>query len=301
MTNTPNPASPVQWAMDEPCPSCGSSDIAECSINVSVDQVRVGWECRECGHAFTWTTRPEDHASHVVERRLVEVMPLHAITALYGERGLRERFAAEIGKSGDKTGRQQVKQALQLAGHLHAADRRQREPYVNHVLRVALRITCHYGVHNAEVIAAALLHDTVEDHATALSPAGRSGAFATLKAAFGSQVAGLVEAVTNPVYLPGTDANLQYRAHVEKSLTDNPWARVIKVSDFTDNGVGLLYTTGAKAVKSARKYAPLVPVLGELILRPDTPLSFPAKARIIGQLDSAKERFAAIIANAEDN
>lgn len=103
MTNTPT--SPVKWAMDEPCPSCGSSDIAECSINVSVDQVRVGWECRDCGHAFSWTTRPEDHASHVVERRLVEVMPLHAITALYGERGLRERFAeSRSPRSAEATG-----------------------------------------------------------------------------------------------------------------------------------------------------------------------------------------------------
>jgi hypothetical protein len=37
-------------------------------------------------------------------------------------------------------------------------------------------------------------------------------------------------------------------------------------------------------------------VLAELIARPDTPLSDEAKARILGQLDAARQRFAAIMA-----
>lgn len=53
---------------------------------------------------------------------------------------------------------------------------------------------------------------------------------------------------------------------------------MIKASDFTD-GVGLIYTTGSKAVKSACKYTPLVPVLADLIARPDTPLTCQAKTR----------------------
>jgi hypothetical protein len=43
------------------------------------------------------------------------------------------------------------------------------------------------------------------------------------------------------------------------SLAASPWARVVKASDFTDNGVGLIYPTGPKAAKAARKYAPPVP------------------------------------------
>jgi hypothetical protein len=74
-------------------------------------------------------------------------------------------------------------------------------------------------------------------------------------------VASLVEAVTNPDYAPGRDKDEQYRAHVTESLIGNPRARVIKVSDFTDNGVGVIHTTGPKAIRLARKYAPLVPVL----------------------------------------
>ena len=62
----------------------------------------------------------------------------------------------------------------------------------------------------------------------------------------------------------------------------------------TDNGVGVIHTTGAKAVRLASKYAPLVPVLADLIARPDTPLAPHVKVRILGQLRTAQKRFAAI-------
>lgn len=39
-------------------------------------------------------------------------------------------------------------------------------------------------------------------------------------------------------------------------------------SDFTDNAVGIIHTTGPKLSKLARKYGPLVPALRALILRP---------------------------------
>jgi (p)ppGpp synthase/HD superfamily hydrolase len=187
------------------------------------------------------------------DRRIVKVMPLHAITAMYGERGLRKRFSIESIRLGDAAGQRKAVRALELASRLHARDRRQREPYINHSLRVALRILCHYGVNDTDVICAALLHDSVEDHADDLSPNGRPGAFASLTADFGPQVAELVEAVTNPVYAPGIDEDEQYREHVVQSLAQNPWARVIKFSDFTDNGVGVIHTTGQKAVRLASK------------------------------------------------
>ncbi len=284
---------PPEWLTGEPCPVCGSPDILECQLRIGADKIEMGWECRDCGHSVTWTANPDVGEGHLIERRIVEHMPLHAITTLYGERGLRERFATETARHCDPSGRRQVKQALQLAGRLHALDHRQREPYVNHVIRVALRIIVHYDVHDPDIISAALLHDTVEDHADDLSPAGRPGAFAILTASFGRRVADLVAAVTNPT-MPTNP--LEYRAHVAASLETHPWARVLKVSDFTDNGVGLIYTTGAKATKSARKYAPLVPVLADLIARPDTPLTNQAKARIIRQLDTATKRFDAITA-----
>src|SRR5450759_2353718 len=70
----------------------------------------------------------------------------------------------------------------------------------------------------------------------------------------------LVAAVTNPAAEPGRDRYQQYRKHVAASLEASPWARVIKASDFTDNGVGLIHSTGPPLGRLARKYAPLVPV-----------------------------------------
>jgi hypothetical protein len=231
------------------------------------------------------------------ELRLVAVMPLHAVTSVYGEEGLRARFAAETARL-DAAGRAAPGRALDLAGRLHAADRRQREPYVNHLLRVAVRIMCHYGVADPEVICAAVLHDAVEDHAGALAPGGRrETAVAVLAADFGQRVADLVDAVTNPARVPGVGRHEQYRRHLEASLEGNPWARVIKVSDFTDNGVGLIHTTGPWVVELAGKYAPLVPVLSGVIARPDTPLAPEVKARILGQLRDARKRFEAIAAD----
>ncbi len=69
---------------------------------------------------------------------------------------------------------------------------------------------------------------------------------------------------------------------------------MIKVSDFTDNAVGIIHTTGPKLAKLAGKYGPLVSALRALILRPDTPLDASVKDLIAAQLDGARERFAAI-------
>jgi hypothetical protein len=86
----------------------------------------------------------------------------------------------------------------------------------------------------------------------------------------------------------------QYRALVTESLEAILWTRVIKTSDFTDNAVGLIHTTGPKLTRLAGKYAPLVAVLRGLILHKDTPLDPDVKARIAGRLDTADARFAAI-------
>jgi hypothetical protein len=190
-----------------------------------------------------------------------------------------------------------MERALDLASRLHAADRRDREPYVNHLLRVAIRIMSYYGVRDADVICAALLHDAVEDHPAELAGSGQGdqqAALGVLAAEFGPRVAELVGAVTNPPFAPDRDEHEQYREHVADSLRDSPWARVIKASDFTDNGVGLIHSTGPRLRRLASKYAPLVPVLRDLIARPDTPLDAAAQERILAQIDRAADRFAAL-------
>jgi (p)ppGpp synthase/HD superfamily hydrolase len=231
----------------------------------------------------------------MAERRLLARMPLHAITSVHGEVGLRERLLIEISQF-PAADRIRTGGAITLMSRLHARDRRQREPYANHLLRVTIRILSHYRVTDPDVTCAALLHDAVEDHAEDIARHcdTRASAFTILARQFGERTAELVAAVTNPVYDPGCDMHEHYREHVIASLDTSPWARVIKVSDFTDNAVGLFHTTGPKLSRLARKYRPLTPVLREFVLRPDTPLDHDVKLMIAGQLDNAANRFAAL-------
>ena len=131
---------------------------------------------------------------------------------------------------------------------------------------------------------------------------GRGAAGATYEAALASWTTGrparadIVSAVTNPPREPGRDRHEQYREHVADSLDTNPWARVVKVSDFTDNGVGVIHSAPDLLRRMATKYRPVVPILRELVGRPDTPLSDRVKQHIFEQLDLAEERFDAILA-----
>jgi hypothetical protein len=228
------------------------------------------------------------------EIRVLPAMPLHAITSVYGEAGLEQRLLFEIADL-PAADRRRVDLACTFMSLVHADDRRQREPYANHPLRVAIRILSHYRVRDPDVACAALLHDTVEDHAADFAAGTPQGALRALARMFGARTAVLVEAVTNPTWEPGRDRDEQYREHVAASLEACPWARVIKASDFTDNAVGLFHTSGPKLARLAGKYRPLGPVLRELILRPDTPLDPGVKDKIAAQLDDAEDRFAAIL------
>jgi (p)ppGpp synthase/HD superfamily hydrolase len=219
---------------------------------------------------------------------------LHAITVVYGEDGLRERLLIEAGRL-PAAERGRIGGALALMSRLHERDRRQRESYACHPLRVTTRILSHYHVADPDVACAALLHDTVEDHCGDIAPGGSAqAALAVLAGQFGERAAGLVAAVTSPPWAPGRDKHEQYREHVAGSLDACPWARVIKVSDLTDNAVGLFHTSGPSLPRRAAKYRPLLPVLRELILRTDTPLQDDVKRMIAAQLDKADDRLAAI-------
>ncbi|BCJ70633.1 hypothetical protein CS0771_01770 [Catellatospora sp. IY07-71] len=228
-------------------------------------------------------------------------MPLHAITEVLGEQGLRDRFALEIERL-PEADRAVLAEALELAARLHAEQRRVREPYLNHLLRVTIRIIHYYRITDRDVLVAALLHDSVEDQPWGITgqthrsgPPPREQALAVLAERFSPRVASLVAAVTNPEYDLDRDKDEQYRAHVVESLDVDPWARVIKVSDFTDNGVGVIHTIGPKVRRAATKYSPLVPALRELVARADTPLIGEVKAHIFAQFDLAEKRFAAIL------
>jgi hypothetical protein len=257
------------------------------------------------GSMLDGMTTSQDH-THLVSAAQLRVMPLHAITEVYGEPGLRQRLILEIQRL-PAADRRVLADAAGWAAQLHATQRRTREPYLNHLLRVTLRIMCYYHVDDREVLIAGLLHDAVEDQSWAMTgrptghgPPPREQAFAVLTDRYGPRVTRLVQAVTNPEPNPDIDRTQQYLDHLRTALDAEPWARVIKLSDFTDNGVGIIHTIGPKAHRSALKYTGAVPVLRELLTRSDTPLAAQVKHHIGRQLDLAAHRFAAITGSGHD-
>ncbi|MBF5083442.1 HD domain-containing protein [Quadrisphaera sp. INWT6] len=112
-------------------------------------------------------------------------------------------------------GQHVVRRAVELAGYLHRdATRARRGPlprdsYITHPLRGALRLH-RWGVTDLDVLVAAVLHDVVEDAAPELlalaglpvpdddATAAASALHDVIAPAFGSRVAHLVSAVSNP-------------------------------------------------------------------------------------------------------
>jgi (p)ppGpp synthase/HD superfamily hydrolase len=244
----------------------------------------------------------------VTDRQLL-AMKIGVVDSNWSSDGLRAMLAATL-TDFDPDVRATVLRAERLASRLHAADIRSGgRPYVNHLLRVAIRVAHYYHVRDVDALSAALLHDAVEDHPGELADFATDAeralgeteaALAVLAHAFSPRMAGMVRAVTNPSTidkaLPLAERQELYRVHVIESLEADPWARVLKLSDFTDNGVGIMWTvTPDKAKRSAAKYAPLVPRLIDFAGRPDTPLDSDARTRIVGQLRSAEKYFAAVL------
>jgi guanosine-3',5'-bis(diphosphate) 3'-pyrophosphohydrolase len=116
--------------------------------------------------------------------------------------------------------------AARFAAERHRAQKRKGkagEPYVNHVLEVAELIASSTDGMDTNLIAAALLHDTVEDTATSIHE---------LRENFGEDVAGLVAEVTDDKSLPAAARKaLQVRNAPHKSER----AATIKLADKISN------------------------------------------------------------------
>jgi (p)ppGpp synthase/HD superfamily hydrolase len=229
--------------------------------------------------------------SYEAETSQLATMPLHAITEVFGTDGLATRFSLEVSKF-DIEAQQQINQAFIVAYELHKEDNRVREPYINHPLRVATRIMTYYRVVDPDVISAALLHDCVEDHSKELAHDGtKATALSVIEDWFNPRVAELVGGVTNPDFDPNRDKDEQYLEHlIELARSNDPWLLVIKISDFTDNATGLIYTSGPKVKKLANKYQPVTPVLLEASNRSDFPLDEIAVIHIQQQLSLTQDR-----------
>lgn len=97
----------------------------------------------------------------------------------------------------------------------HAGD----EPYVNHVLQVAREISFTGGIDNAAVLAAAILHDVIEDSDTTAEQIAER---------FGASVAEMVVECTDDKELPRKERRA---LQVEHAPNISPGAKLIKLAD----------------------------------------------------------------------
>jgi guanosine-3',5'-bis(diphosphate) 3'-pyrophosphohydrolase len=115
--------------------------------------------------------------------------------------------------------------AASLAAKCHRYQLRKDEqtPYLSHPLRVALTLSNLFHVDDPVVLAAALLHDVIED---------TTGDFDDIETICGTEVALLVAALTKDSRLREEDRELAYQKQME--LAD--WrVRLIKLADIYDN------------------------------------------------------------------
>lgn len=120
------------------------------------------------------------------------------------------------------TGLVLILEAAAFAAHKHRDHRRKdadASPYINHPLALADILAREGGVDDAEVIAAALLHDTVEDTDTTIEE---------LEARFGKRVAGIVAEVTDDKSL---DKDVRKQLQVEKAASKSRDAKLVKFAD----------------------------------------------------------------------
>ncbi len=178
-------------------------------------------------------------------------LPLAHVAPEFGTPGLEHRLQLALGSVGLRDN-DLIQASTVLGLELHQHDRRTYEPYNNHLLRVALRLIEELGIVDPETIAAAPVHDGIEDHPQLLvvryldriPPAdprtlhalGREalGVFASRHEA--DSLADIVFDVSTPPAHSRETKQAEYIDFVTKLMTEgDARSRALKTADFLDN------------------------------------------------------------------
>lgn len=189
------------------------------------------------------------------------------------------------------TDRARVELALRVAETVH---REQLRPtggaYIHHPLNVVLTVMNTFHIVDADVLCAALLHDTLEDQSENIlkefgDEEDEGRAELTLERLFGHRVARTVHALSNPeVIAPTREAkNVFYKEHVAEAVNKDSTVCVVKLADFYDNAFQIENIPQEKRAHFITKYGPVIrdvwiPLLTDLV--PTHPL-FPVKAVVL--------------------
>ncbi len=112
--------------------------------------------------------------------------------------------------------------AIEFAARKHRMQRRKdhdASPYINHPIALMSVLCIEAGINDVCVLAAAALHDTVEDTETTL---------AELEAEFGSQIASIVAELTDDKALPKAERK---RLQIERASHKSREAAFVKLAD----------------------------------------------------------------------
>lgn len=115
-----------------------------------------------------------------------------------------------------------ILRAVAFAAHKHRDQRRKDKdasPYINHPIALAKVLWEEGGVHDPAVIAAALLHDTIEDTETS---------WQELRGDFGDEIADIVAEVTDVKWLK---SDARKRLQVSRAAHATYRAKLVKLAD----------------------------------------------------------------------
>ena len=122
----------------------------------------------------------------------------------------------------DKSKISLIFKALSFASERHRDQRRKdphKTPYINHPIDVMVNLWELGNIHDAETLAAALLHDSIEDTETSPNE---------IEKCFGKKVLSLVEEVTDDKSLP---KQIRKQLQVENAVNKSAQAKQIKLAD----------------------------------------------------------------------
>ncbi len=115
-------------------------------------------------------------------------------------------------------------------------------PYFSHAARVAMTLRHTFGLGDPVALAAAMLHDTIEDTPTD---------YDDLAETFGSEIADIVAALTKNMILPEPAREADY----DRRLAQADWrARLIKLADAYDNLCDMQTNTTEDAARAAKRH-----------------------------------------------
>ncbi len=117
-------------------------------------------------------------------------------------------------------------EAYAFAADKHRHQRRKdvhASPYINHPIQIVHILTSDGGIENIPTLAAAILHDTIEDTEATVEE---------LRERFGGEIASIVQEVTDDKSLP---KDVRKRLQIEHARTLSHKAKLVKLADLISN------------------------------------------------------------------